>query len=74
MARKKTISSINSEIEKAKDALARAKAKYDALVVELEALFNERRELQGRVIMDSFMKSGKSFNEMMNFLNVGVKN
>jgi hypothetical protein len=37
-------------------------------------IIDERREFQGRVIMDSFIKSGKSFDEMMNFLNAGGKN
>jgi hypothetical protein len=74
MARTKTISSIDSEIGKTKDALAKAKVRYDVLADKLEALFDERREFQGRVIMDSFIKSGKSFDEMMNFLNAGGKN
>jgi len=38
-----------------------AKARYDAPAVGSEALLNEKRELQRRVIMESFRRSRKSF-------------
>lgn len=73
MARRKTIASVDAKIEKAKDNLAKAKERYDALAVNLEALLMEKKEICGQVIMDSFMKSERSFEEMMNFLNPNEK-
>jgi len=73
MARKKTIASVDAKIEKAKDNLAKAKERYGAPAVNLEALLMEKKEICGQVIMDSFMKSERSFEEMMNFLNPNGK-
>jgi len=70
MARKKTVASIDSEIVRAQDALVKAKDKYDAIAKDLEELMEKKREHQARAIMDAFIKSGKSYKEMMNFLNV----
>jgi hypothetical protein len=33
----------------------------------------KKREHQARAIMDAFIKSGKSYKEMMNFLNIDGK-
>ena len=73
MARKKTVASIDSEIAKAQDALVKAKDKYDAIAKDLEELMEKKREHQARAIMDAFIKSGKSYKEMMNFLNIDGK-
>lgn len=70
MARKKTIASIDSEIAKTQDTLVKAKAKYDAIAKNLEELREKKREHQAKEIMDAFMKSGKSYKEIMNFLNI----
>ena len=73
MARKKTVASIDSEIARTQDALVRAKARYDAIASNLEELMEKKKEQQARVIMDAFIKSGKSYEEIMNFLNVDGK-
>ena len=70
MARTKTIASIDSEIARAQDALVTAKVKYDAIAKNLEELIERKREHQARAIMKAFIKSGKSYKEIMNFLNV----
>ena len=70
MARKKSIASIDSEIEKALDALVKAKDKYDAVAENLAELMEMKRQYQARVIMNAFIKKEKSYEEMMNFLNV----
>ena len=70
MARKKTISSIDSEIAKTQELLAKAKTRYDDLAEELKALMNQKREIQSQQIMAAFIKSGKSYTEIMNFLDV----
>ena len=70
MARTKTIASIDSEIARAQDALVKAKAKYDAIAKNLEELMERKKEHQARAIMKAFIKSGKSYKEIMNFLNI----
>lgn len=73
MSRMKTISSSRSEIKKAENDLIKAKAKYDGIAETLKALQAEKKVLQGRIIMDSFVKSGKSMDEVMIFLGSGRK-
>jgi len=68
MARNKTISSIDSEIAKTQEMLAKAKSRYDSLAKELKALMDKKREIQSKEIMAAFIKSGKSYSEIMNFL------
>jgi len=70
MARTKTVASIDSEIARTQDALVKAKARYDAVAKNLEELREKKREHQGKAIMDAFIKSGKSYEEILNFLNV----
>jgi septal ring factor EnvC (AmiA/AmiB activator) len=71
MARTKNISSIEAQITKAQEDLVKAKAKYDAVAGNLEKLMVQKKEHQARQIMEAFIKSGKSFQEIMNFLNAG---
>ena len=70
MARNKTISTINSEIAKKQELLAKAKTRYDSLAKELKALMDQKQEIQAKEIMTAFIKSGKSYNEIMNSLDV----
>lgn len=71
MARTKNISSIEAQITKAQEDLVKAKARYDAVAGNLEKLMVQKKEHQARQIMEAFIKSGKSFQEIMNFLNAG---
>jgi flagellar biosynthesis chaperone FliJ len=73
MARTKTISSIDSEIAKTQEMLAKARSKYDSLAEELKTLMDKKREMQSQAIMAAFIKSGKSYSEIMNFLDVRGK-
>jgi flagellar biosynthesis chaperone FliJ len=68
MARTRTIASIESDIVKKQEMLAKAKSRYDSLAKELKSLIDEKREIQAKEIMAAFVKSGKSYNEIMNFL------
>ncbi len=70
MARKKTIAAIDAEIAKMQDALVKAKARYDAVAGTLQELMEKKREHQARAIMEAFIKSGRSYEELMNFLNI----
>jgi septal ring factor EnvC (AmiA/AmiB activator) len=71
MARTKSIASIEAQISKAQEDLVKAKAKYDTIADNLEKLMVQKKEHQARQIMDAFIKSGKSFQEIMNFLDIG---
>lgn len=68
MARTKSLASLEAQIAKAQEDLVKAKVKYDATADTLEKLLNEKKELQSHQIMKAFIKSGKSFQEIMNFL------
>ena len=67
MARMKSITSIDAGISKVEKELAQTKARYDRLTGVLEKLQNEKRDYS-RTIMDAFIKSGKSLDEVMTFL------
>jgi uncharacterized protein (DUF3084 family) len=73
MARTKTISSVEAQIRKTEQELLRTKARYDGLAETLKALQAERKELQGRMVMESFDRSGKTMDELMIFLGSGRK-
>jgi predicted nucleic acid-binding Zn-ribbon protein len=71
MARTKSLASLDAQITKAQEDLVKAKAKYDTVADTLEKLQSEKKELQARQIMKAFIKSGKSFRQIMNFLDTG---
>ena len=71
MARTKSIASIETQIAQAQEDLVKAKAKYDDIADNLEKLMVQKKEHQARQIMEAFIKSGKSFQEIMNFLDTG---
>ena len=71
MARTKSIASIEAQITKAQEDLVKVKAKYDTIADNLEKLMVQKKEHQARQIMEAFIRSGKSFQEIMNFLDTG---
>jgi len=68
MARTKTILSIDSDITKKQEMPAQAESRYDSLAKELNALMEEKREIQSQEILTACIKSGKSYSKIMNFL------
>ena len=70
MARMRSISSIEADITKMEEELTKAQEKVDAISAKLLELQKQKREYEARQIMDAYMKSGKSFQELMNFLDV----
>lgn len=64
----RTMTSIDSDIAKVQAALTRTQKKYDSLAEELKTLFQEKEDLMARSLMDTFKKSGKSYEELMKFL------
>jgi len=70
MARSKTIASVDAEISKVKEDMSKAKARYEKLAEKLLSLQKEKDAYQAGKIMDALKKSGRSYQELMNFLNV----
>ena len=69
MARKKSTEAIEAEINKTKSDMSRLQDKYDKLADKLKELQEQKRRNEGEAIMDAYLKSGKSFDEIMTFLN-----
>lgn len=59
---------IDEKIERAKQDVTKAKARYDAAVDELEKLMTRKREMQQKELMTAFANSNKSYEEIMRFL------
>jgi len=70
VARMKTISSIEAELAKVETDLSKAQARVDVLTAKLLDLQKQKQEYEARQIMDAYRKSGKTFDELMTFLNV----
>lgn len=69
MARKKSTEAIEAEINKTKSDMSRLQDRYDKLADKLKELQEQKRRIEGDAIMDAYLKSGKSFDEIMTFLN-----
>lgn len=70
MARTRSISSIETEIVKVEAELAKAQEKVDVISARLLELQRQKQEYETKQIMDAYRKSGKSFREIMTFLDV----
>lgn len=66
MARKRI--TIDEKIELQKDVVSKAKDRYEAALDELNRLMQKREELRRKELMDAFMKSSKTYDEIMEFL------
>ena len=69
MARKKSTEAIEAEINKTKSDMSRLQDKYDKLADKLKELQEQKLRIEADAIMDAYLKSGKSFDEIMTFLN-----
>lgn len=70
MARTRSISSIDAEISKLEDELSKVQEKYDALAARILELQKQKQDIEARQVMEAFKHSGKSMQELMNFLDV----
>ena len=61
--------SIDEKIEKQKEVVFALKDKYDAAVAGLDKLLQKRKELQKKELMTAIENSGKSYEEIIAFLN-----
>jgi len=69
MARKKSAESIDAEITKIKSDMSKLQDRYDKLSDRLKRLEEQKRQIETDTIMDAYLRSGKSFAEIMTFLN-----
>ena len=68
MARAKRDASLDEQIEKAQDRLAKVKAQYDSATTELRKLLEERDARRQKLLMAAIAKSDKSFEDILRFL------
>ncbi|MDY5976135.1 MAG: hypothetical protein SPI84_05840 [Anaerovoracaceae bacterium] len=71
MARKRI--TIDEKIELQKEVVSKAKDKYEAALDELNRLMEKRDEAQRKELMDAFMKSSRTYDEVMEFLSEEVR-
>lgn len=69
MARGNGIKEIELQIKKKEDKLFALKEQMDVITEELKALAEKKKELQKQELMDSFEKSGRTFEEVLEYLN-----
>ena len=68
MVRTKSDASLDEQIEKAQDRLAKVKAQYDSATTELRKLLEERDARRQKLLMAAIAKSDKSFEDILRFL------
>jgi hypothetical protein len=60
--------SIEEKIERQKEVVATAKDKYDAALNELSILVKKKQDLQGKELLNAFVNSEKSLDEILAFM------
>ena len=68
MARKKSADTLDTEIKKVMHDMSTLQYKYDNLAEKLKNLQEQKRRLEADTIMDAYLKSGKSLDEVLTFL------
>lgn len=68
MARTKSIETIDTEIEKIKNEMIKVQEKYDKLAEKLQSLQEAHKKYEAQQILDAYVKSGKTYRELMTFL------
>jgi len=68
MTRTTGMETLESKIEKAQTDVVRTKQKYDAAVANLKDLMDKRDAMKRERIVDAIMKSDKTYEEILLFL------
>ncbi len=68
MARQTSMEALEARIEKAQQNVIRTKGAYDAATAELKKLLDKRDAIKRDEIITAVMKSKKSYEEIMKFL------
>lgn len=63
--------SIDAKIAKAQDTVVKVKGRYDSALAALEDLMAKKDALLKKQLLETFVKSGKSYAETMKFLKEG---
>ena len=66
--RQKTVASIETKMDALKRKISRVKKIHEELCKELSVLGAQREEAMAREVLVAMKKSGKSYNELMIFL------
>jgi len=61
--------SIDEKITRQKEAVAKAKDKYEAALDELKTLMDKKRDMEGKELLNAFINSEKSLDEILAFMN-----
>lgn len=69
--RKTSKEALEEKIEKAEADVITAKKKYDQATANLKELLDKRDAIRKEEILSAVVKSGRSYDEIMNFLNAG---
>ena len=69
MARKRSTEAIETEINKVRSDMSKLQDRYNKLADKLKDLQDQKRQIEADAIMDAYLKSGKSYDEIMTFLN-----
>ena len=68
MARKKSADTLDAEIAKVKSDMSKLQDRYDKLAEKLKDLQEQKRRIEADAIMDAYLKSGKTLDEIMTAL------
>ena len=68
MARKKSADTLDAETAKVKSDMSKLQDRYDRLDEKLKDLQEQKRRIEADAIMDAYLKSGKTLDEIMTFL------
>lgn len=60
--------SVDEKIKKQKEVVATAKDKYDVALNELNLLIKKKQDLQGKELLNAFVNSDKSLDEILVFM------
>lgn len=73
MARTIGMESLEKKIEKTQDDVVKAKQKYDVAVSSLSDLMNKKDALKKEQLITAIMKSDKTYEDVLSFLNESNK-
>ena len=69
MTRTSSMTILEARIEKAQNSVLKAKTRYDECLSALEKLLNKRDALRRDELVNAILKSRKSYDEIIRFIN-----
>ena len=74
MARVTALQAVELKIVKAQEQVSKTKKAYDTAIANLSNLLDERDAIRRDELVKAIMKSNKTYEEVMAFLNTGKEN